>query len=57
VAMFQSFGTERGTESSTADDTLVDLFRQKFETPVDAFLEQMRAQRHAIESQAAKASS
>jgi DNA-binding response OmpR family regulator len=54
VAMFQSFGTESGTESSTADDTLVDLFRQKFETPVEAFLEQMRAQRHAIESQAAK---
>jgi hypothetical protein len=53
VAMFQSFGTE----SSRADDTLVDLFRQKFETPVEAFLEQMRAQRHAIESQAVKAPS
>ncbi len=53
VAMFQSFGTE----SSRADDTLVDLFRQKSETPVEVFLEQMRAQRHAIESQAAKASS
>ena len=53
VAMFQSFGTE----SSRADDTLVNLFRQKSETPVEVFLEQMRAQRHAIESQAAKASS
>jgi DNA-binding response OmpR family regulator len=53
VAMFQSYGAE----SSSAEDTLVDLFRQKFETPVEAFLEQMRAQRHAIESQAAKASS
>jgi hypothetical protein len=53
VAMFQSYGSE----SSGAEDTLVDLFRQKHETPVEAFLEQMRAQRHAIESQAAKASS
>jgi hypothetical protein len=53
VAMFQSY--ESG--SSSAEDALLDLFRQKFETPVDAFLEQMRAQRHAIESQAAKASS
>jgi hypothetical protein len=51
--MFQSYGSE----SSGAEDTLVDLFRQKHETPVEAFLEQMRAQRHAIESQAAKASS
>jgi CheY-like chemotaxis protein len=50
VAMFQSYETER----SAAEDTLVDLFRQKFEMPVDAFLEQMRAQRHAIETQAAK---
>jgi DNA-binding response OmpR family regulator len=53
VAMFQSCETE----SSSAEDALLDLFRKKFETPVDAFLEQMRAQRHAIESQAAKASS
>jgi DNA-binding response OmpR family regulator len=53
VAMFQSY--ETGNPS--AEDALVDLFRQKSETPVDAFLEQMRAQRHAIESQAAKASS
>lgn len=53
VAMFQSYGTG----SSAAEDALVDLFRQKYETPVEVFLEQMRAQRHAIESQAAKASS
>ncbi len=53
VALFQS----SETENSGTEDTLVDLFRQKSETPVDAFLEQMRAQRHAIESQAAKASS
>ena len=53
VAMFQSHEAEQ----SPAEDTLVDLFRQKFEMPVDAFLEQMRAQRHAIETQAAKASS
>jgi CheY-like chemotaxis protein len=53
VAMFESYETG----SSGAEDALLDLFRQKSETPVDAFLEQMRAQRHAIESQAAKASS
>lgn len=53
VAMFQSYENER----SAAEDTLVDLFRQKFEMPVDAFLEQMRAQRHAVETQAAKVSS
>jgi CheY-like chemotaxis protein len=53
VAMFQSYEGE----NSSAEDALLDLFRQKSETPVDAFLEQMRAQRHAIESQAAKASS
>jgi DNA-binding response OmpR family regulator len=53
IAMFQSYRSE----SSGAEDALVDLFRQKYETPVEAFLEQMRAQRHAIESQAAKASS
>jgi DNA-binding response OmpR family regulator len=53
IAMFQSYETE----NSSAEDTLVDLFRQEFETPVDAFLEQMRAQRHAIDSQSAKASS
>jgi DNA-binding response OmpR family regulator len=45
------------TEDSGTGDTLVGLFRSKFETPVEAFLEQMRAQRHANESQAAKASS
>jgi CheY-like chemotaxis protein len=53
VAMFQSYENE----NSSAEDALLDLFRRKSETPVDAFLEQMRAQRHMIASQAAKASS
>jgi DNA-binding response OmpR family regulator len=53
VALFQS----SETDDSGTDDTLVDLFRNKFEAPVEAFLEQMHAQRHANESQAAKAPS
>jgi CheY-like chemotaxis protein len=53
VPLFQS----SETDDSGTEDTLVDLFRNKFEAPVEAFLEQMRAQRHANESQAAKASS
>ncbi len=53
VALFQA----SETEDSGTEDTLVDLFRNKFEAPVEAFLEQMRAQRHVNESQAAKASS
>ena len=33
-----------------SDDALVDLFRNKFQVPVDSFLQQMRAQRQAVES-------
>ena len=51
VAMFKS-----GTEDSGARDALVDLFRHKFQMPVEAFMEQMREQRQ-IESQSANASS
>src|SRR6266852_2241658 len=32
------------------DDTLVDLFRHQFQVPVESFLQQMREQRHAVES-------
>jgi DNA-binding response OmpR family regulator len=42
----QSFSTE----ISGSDDALVDLFRHKFQVPVEAFLEQMREQRQSVES-------
>jgi DNA-binding response OmpR family regulator len=46
VAMFQSSATEvPGNE-----DALVDLFRHKFQVPVETFLQQMRAQRQAVEA-------
>ena len=46
VAAFQASATKvTGTE-----DALVDLFRQKFEVPVETFLQQMREQRQAAES-------
>jgi DNA-binding response OmpR family regulator len=46
VAMFQS----SVTEVSGTEDALVDLFRQKFQVPVETFLEQMRKQRQAVEA-------
>ena len=44
--MFQS----SATEVSGTEDTLVDLFRHKFQVPVETFLEQMREQRQSIDS-------
>jgi c-di-GMP-binding flagellar brake protein YcgR len=38
------------TDVSGTDDTLVDLFRHKFQEPVETFLKQMREQRQAVES-------
>jgi len=38
------------TKVSAPDDTLVDLFRHKFQVPVETFLQQMREQRQAVES-------
>src|SRR6202521_1048920 len=35
---------------SGTDDTLVDLFPHQFQVPVEIFLQQMREQRHAVES-------
>ena len=53
VAMFQSSVTEvPGNE-----DALVDLFRHKFQVPVETFLQEMREQRQSVESRSAKASS
>jgi hypothetical protein len=46
VAMFQSSATQvPGNE-----DALVDLFRHKFQVPVETFLQQMREQRQAVET-------
>jgi DNA-binding response OmpR family regulator len=39
-------------EVSGTEDALVDLFRLQFQVPVETFLEQMREQRQAVESQA-----
>ncbi|HEY4842249.1 MAG TPA: PilZ domain-containing protein [Terriglobales bacterium] len=36
--------------ASHSEDALVDLFRHKFQVPVDNFLEQMREQRQAVDS-------
>jgi hypothetical protein len=36
--------------ASQSEDALVDLFRHKFEVPVDNFLEQMREQRQSVDS-------
>jgi hypothetical protein len=47
LAMFQS----SGTEDSGTEDALVELFRHKYQAPVETFLEQMREQRQSIESQ------
>lgn len=40
-------------ESMTSEDALVDLFRNQYQVPVEAFLEQMREQRHAAPSHSA----
>jgi len=46
-----SSSIEAYTDSLTGpEDALLDLFRQKSQIPVDAFLEQMREQRHSLES-------
>ena len=37
-------------EASGTEDALVDLFRHKFQAPVETFLEQMQEQRQSIES-------
>ena len=56
VVATQSAGESPTSETSGAmqgpssEDALVDLFRQKFQMPVDTFLEQMREQRQSVES-------
>jgi c-di-GMP-binding flagellar brake protein YcgR len=41
---------DRSTDSPATEDPLLDLFRHNSQIPVDAFLEQMREQRHTLES-------
>ena len=54
--MFLSSGSDAsadqgfGTEASGSEDTLVDLFRQNFQEPVEIFLQQMKEQRQALDS-------
>jgi DNA-binding response OmpR family regulator len=49
----QASATEvsESNEGSGTEDALVDLFRHKFQVPVETFLEQMREQRQTTESQ------
>ncbi len=57
-ARLQATGTQGSTspasagsttpERNVAEDALVDLFRHKFQVPVDAFLDQMREQRESV---------
>jgi hypothetical protein len=48
VVMFRSPATQASaSEVSGTEDTLVDLFRQQFQVPVETFLQQMREQRQS----------
>ena len=40
--------------ASRSEDALVDLFRHKFQVPVDSFLQQMREQRQSVDSLASQ---
>jgi DNA-binding response OmpR family regulator len=50
LTMVQAFATGTSEKSSARQDTLVDLFRHKFQVPVEVFMSQMRAQRQSIEA-------
>jgi DNA-binding response OmpR family regulator len=45
-----SAGAEKTHEVSGTEDPLVELFRQQFQVPVETFMEQLREQRQAVES-------
>ena len=45
-----SAGAEGTHEVSGTEDPLVELFRQQFQVPVETFMEQLREQRQAVES-------
>jgi DNA-binding response OmpR family regulator len=50
VVATQASGTEANgsNEGLTAEDALVDLFRHKYQVPVESFLQQMREQRQGV---------
>jgi DNA-binding response OmpR family regulator len=55
LSMFQAFASEHAgirvsaaETSPAAADTLVDLFRHKFQVPVESFMEQMKQQRNSV---------
>jgi DNA-binding response OmpR family regulator len=56
VAMFQASATQASATQASAtevpgnEDALVELFRHKFQAPVDSFLQQMREQRQSVEA-------
>jgi DNA-binding response OmpR family regulator len=51
LAMFQSSATQASTTEVPGNrDALVDLFRHKFQVPVETFLQQMREQRQSVEA-------
>ena len=51
VATHDSGSESSGTnEISGCEDSLVDLFRHQYQSPVETFLQQMREQRQAVES-------
>jgi hypothetical protein len=50
VSATRTSGVDTGSATSGTDDALVDLFRHQFQAPVETFLQQMREQRHSIET-------
>jgi c-di-GMP-binding flagellar brake protein YcgR len=54
LTMFQAFEPTAakvgGGKTPAANDTLVDLFRHKFQVPVESFMQQMREKRQSVEA-------
>ncbi len=51
VSASRSSSNESETNNGKNEDTLVDLFRQQYQAPVENFLQQMREQRQAVATQ------
>jgi hypothetical protein len=43
-------GGTAGSNASSPEDALVDLFRHRYQMPVESFLKQMRQQRQTVEA-------
>jgi DNA-binding response OmpR family regulator len=53
LSMYQAFASEGialQPAASKSEDALVELFRHKFQIPVETFMEQMRGQRHSAQA-------